>query len=426
MKRRSLSWALAAAVLCAGLTPAGAAAPAHTHTWGAYWDFDDYHHWRGCSDPDCRTLVPSQAEGYDYHVYDDPWDSTCNVCGWVRAVDPFHTHAWGEGWSGDDTCHWHVCTDPACPGVASEEAPGYGGHLYDGPDDPSCNVCGWERILLPSGAGHLYGPSGEQGDVEITGRGRVLLRPDNPGPGDTVTVVLLPERGYAAGTAALVTKEGETALSGEDGVFTFTQTREKVKLRAVFLPAYQVCPRDERCPAASFGDLSPAQWYHDGVHYCLDWGLMSGYDQTRFVPDAPLSGGMMAQILYNLSRRPPVPQGGGYQPAGAWYDEAAAWAAGAGVLDVDGSSRLDLEQDVTREQVAVMLWRYAGKPAGPGWALAFPDASAISPWAREAVAWAAQQGILRGTDGGRLEPGGRTTRAEAACMLVRFLEGAGQ
>ena len=134
----------------------------------------------------------------------------------------------------------------------------------------------------------------------------------------------------------------------------------------------------------------------------------------------------MAQILYNLSRRPPVPQGGDYQPTGAWYDDAAAWATGAGAMDAGDGSRFDVERDVTREQIAVMLWRYAGKPAGPGRAPLFPDFSDVSSWAREAVAWAADRGILRGTDGGRLDPGGKTTRAEAASMLVRFLEEPGQ
>ena len=91
-------------------------------------------------------------------------------------------------------------------------------------------------------------------------------------------------------------------------------------------------------------------------------------------------------------------------------------------MDAGDGSRFDVERDVTREQIAVMLWRYAGKPAGPGRAPLFPDFSDVSSWAREAVAWAADRGILRGTDGGRLDPGGKTTRAEAASMLVRFLE----
>lgn len=400
--------------------------PSHTHEWGSGWSGDDLAHWRPCAAAGCPGVVPAWAEDYGVHLYQSGRDTQCAVCGRDRFVDPFHTHTWGEDWNGDDTCHWRRCTGDGCPGVVPVQAPDYGGHSYSSDEDTRCNVCGLERTVLSSSSGHLYGPSELESDMIKVGRGRVMIRPDSPSEGDVVSVTLLPEHGYAAGSVSVIAGKEETALTGENGIFTFTHPKERVKLRVVFPPTYQVCARDGGCPAGVFGDLSPDQWYHDGIHYCLDWSLMNGYDSDRFVPDAPVSGGMMAQILYNLSRRPPVPQGGDYQPTGAWYDDAAAWATGAGVMDAGDGSRFDVERDVTREQIAVMLWRYAGKPAGPGRAPLFPDFSDVSSWAREAVAWAADRGILRGTDGGRLDPGGKTTRAEAASMLVRFLEEPGQ
>jgi len=479
---------LLALALAVGLSlpPAAAESAVHIHTWREDWAMDDYRHWHGCTDPSCRTLVPSQAAGYSYHRYDDSRDAVCNDCGWVRAVDPghthtwgtawntdsqghwractdpdcpgvvsaqakdygvhvydsgqdpdcniclrsryvnpYHTHVWGTDWSGNDTHHWYVCTAPGCPGVAPSEGKGYEPHVYDSELDPDCSVCGRFRVVLPSD-GEPFQPPLPDADLVTVGRGVVSIRPVSHQKGDRVTVILTPAEHYTAGSLTVTDQNGgtvETAGAGA-GVWSFTCPGEQVRMKAVFLPAYSVCPKDGSCPLAACGDLSPDRWYHDGIHYCLDWGLMGGYDRTRFVPGDGLTGGMAAQILYNMAGRPELPAKSGYEPAGSWYDSAMAWAVGAGVMNTEGGGLFTPTEAVTREQLAVMLWRYAARPSAPVWSRSFPDAGSVTPWMAEAVRWAVDRDILHGRDDGSLDPGGRVTRAEAAAMLVRFQEDA--
>lgn len=133
----------------------------------------------------------------------------------------------------------------------------------------------------------------------------------------------------------------------------------------------------------------------------------------------------MAQMLYNQAGRPQLPGRTAYAGTGVWYDDAVAWGVGAGMMNVDdGFWKFSPTEDVTREQLAIMLWRYAGRPVSPDAPLSFSDAGAVSKWAVPSVRWAAARGILRGRGDGRLDPGGKVARAEAASMLVRFLEGA--
>ena len=392
----------------------------HTHTWGTGWNGDGGFHWRRCTGADCPGVTPNTAQDYGAHVYDGAQDPDCNICGQNRFVDPGHTHTWGTGWNGDGSCHWHICTDAGCPGVVPGWAKGYAPHVYDGDMDPDCNICGMARVVLPPSDGDWFDVEEPDAAVAITGRGWVKIRPASPKEGDKVDVILIPAEHYTAAGVSVSTLNGEAVAAArqEGGVWSFRQPGEEVKFRAEFLPSYESCAKDGSCPLSAFSDLAPEQWYHDGIHYCLDWELMHGCGQSVFVPDAGLSGGMMAQILYNMAGRPEVPGGGAYQGAGLWYDGAAAWAVGAGVMDFGGPC--NLEEQATREQLAVMLWRCAGRPAASGPALAFNDSEAASVWAEEAVEWAVGRGILHGRGDGSLDPGGLLTRAEAAAALVRF------
>ena len=398
--------------------------PYHTHTWGLDWSSDGIYHWYQCTDPYCPGVVPSQAAGYGSHVYDGPQDIDCNICSKTRFVDPYHVHTWGTAWSSNEAFHWYQCTGAGCPGVVPSQAPGYTAHVYDNSLDPDCNVCGTTRIVFPTTSGILPAPT-DNSNIVKRGRGWVSVQPSSPQEGRKVTVVLVPEPGYTASSLTVTDQEGQPVATNRlgSGTWSFLHPKDPVTFYAVFLPSFQTCTRGTDCPAAAFNDLSPAQWYHDGIHYCLDWGLMSGYDSSCFAPDARLSGGMMAQILYNLTGRPDVLASSVYQGTGAWYDTAVAWATGAGVMYMDNVTLFSPREDVTREQLAVMLWRYAGRPEASGQTLQFSDAASVSGWATEAVRWAAGREILQGRGGARLDPGGKITRAEAASMLVRFLDG---
>ncbi len=138
---------------------------------------------------------------------------------------------------------------------------------------------------------------------------------------------------------------------------------------------------------------------------------MNGVSDTRFAPDQTVSRAMIWTILARMQ---------GVQtdsaPRGVWYAAGMSWAMEQGVTD--GSRPTE---DVTREQLAVMLWRNAGSPAGGGLS-AFSDAAGVSVYAAEAMGWAVGCGLLKGS-GGQLNPQGSATRAEAAAMIMRFASG---
>ena len=106
--------------------------------------------------------------------------------------------------------------------------------------------------------------------------------------------------------------------------------------------------------------------------------------------------------------------------AQAWYAAAVNWAAAGDVADGYGGGRFGPEDPITREQMAAMLWRYAGRPESDGSLSAFTDSGQVSGWAAEAMTWAVEQGLITGVGGGRLNPQGQASRAEAATILMRF------
>ena len=204
------------------------------------------------------------------------------------------------------------------------------------------------------------------------------------------------------------------------GKYAFTMPAGSVKVRAVFAPLG--CGGGAGCPSRAFSDLNTGAWYHEAVDFALEQGLMNGYGDGTFRPDGGLSRGMLAQILYNKAGRPAA--AGSVFPdvaEGHRYAAAIAWAAEQGVVDGYGDGRFGPGGSVTREQLAVMLWRYAGNPAA-GAAPDFRDADEAGNYALEALSWAAESGVISGYGDGRLAPKEVVTRAQAAQMLKNYLE----
>ncbi len=108
---------------------------------------------------------------------------------------------------------------------------------------------------------------------------------------------------------------------------------------------------------------------------------------------------------------------------GAWYTNGITWAAAQGVVGGYGNGLFGPNDNITREQLAVMLWRYAGSPAATNKELHFNDIDEAGDYALEALRWAVENGILNGYGDGRLNPAGLATRAQVAAMLMRYIEG---
>lgn len=175
-----------------------------------------------------------------------------------------------------------------------------------------------------------------------------------------------------------------------------------------------------------FVDVEANAWYKDAVNYVVENGLMSGVAADKFAPNTNLTRAMIVQILWAKEGKPAAEYALTFEDvaADAWYTEAVRWAAANGIVTGYSDKAFGPDDSVTREQLAVMLSGYARNKgieiAAGDAALDFADASAISAWAKDALAWAVGEGILSGKPGGKLDPVGVATRAEAAQMLMKF------
>ena len=179
-----------------------------------------------------------------------------------------------------------------------------------------------------------------------------------------------------------------------------------------------------------FADVGPDDWYYSYIDYLADQGLMNGTGNNMFAPQSTLDRAMMATLLYRLSGESAKGDGSGLFPdvnAGAYYAEAVDWACDADVIRGYDDGTFKPENRITREEMAVMIARYLRymnrEPQGtPGVCEKFNDADKISDWALKDVEQIVTAEILRGDDLGKLNPGGNTTRAEAAAVLVRVMD----
>ena len=717
--------------------------PSHTHVWSGDWTTNDTHHWHACTAAGCPVTDDAQKDGYAAHTYDDDQDTTCSDCGYVRTIDPSHTHVWSGDWTTNDTHHWHECTAAGCPitddagkdsyaahagGTATctdkavcdtcgspygelaghdftgdylSDADGHwhqcknctatdskAAHTYDDDQDDTCNDCGYTRtstqptfaisgtvtdnsdaavsgavvklmqgsrqisqaatdsngqysfanvpagtynVVAEQGGGtdkitktilvvltdsnatekNIKMPDGQKNSVvevkgtdtpavvaggvdqvaeaqsvspgetvtvkltvekktesaaagaadikqvasgktlefldlslvkEVTGgfgtnvtnitntggsvleivvpydftdknnvtvyrhhngaaealtpaetgaggtfklsadsviiyatkfstyaigytasgggtpdptpptppsgggssggssspatytpvieksdHGKVKCTPQSPERGDKVTVTLTPDKGWQIDGLTVTDRNGKpvAVTNRGGGIYTFTQPTGRVTIKASFKPisnAVSGCSKDETCPIWSYEDASLSAWYHDGVHYCLERGLMVGTDSTHFSPGMTASRAMIASILWRMEGEPEAKTTQPFSDVadGRWYTRAVAWAAEAGVIKGYGEGRFGPNDPITREQLASILWRYAGSPPASDLPLNFTDAGEASGYARDALRWAVEQGILTGKGGGVLDPRGKASRAEVAQMLTRF------
>ena len=173
---------------------------------------------------------------------------------------------------------------------------------------------------------------------------------------------------------------------------------------------------------ADFVDCN-AQWYQEGVDFMLRRGYMNGVGKNTFAPDNTLTRAMVVTVLFRVAGSPPYIYPGEFEdvPQGQWYTNPVAWAEYYGYVTGTDYYHFAPEMAITREQIATILWRYAGEPKAEGDLSVFTDAGDISDYAVEAMSWAVSVGILNGTGNGMLKPTANATRAQFACMVQRYL-----
>lgn len=189
-------------------------------------------------------------------------------------------------------------------------------------------------------------------------------------------------------------------------------------------------PGSGRAAETSFSDVRTGDWFYEAVQFVCEQGLMNGTGGGRFSPNDATTRGMIVTILYRLEGAPAAGAADFADVAsGAYYETPVAWAAANGIVNGYGDRRFGPNDVITREQLASILYRYAGykgydtaseKPLD-----GFRDAAQVSAYAGEALRWACGSGLINGMDGNRLAPQGSATRAQVAAILMRFLSALG-
>ena len=174
-----------------------------------------------------------------------------------------------------------------------------------------------------------------------------------------------------------------------------------------------------------FSDVAADAWYADAVTYVRDNGLMSGTSDTTFTPGGTMTRGMLVTTLYRMAGSPSLENEDlGYPfadvPGDAWYADGVYWARLAGVVGGYSEDQFGPDDPVTREQIAAILWRYAGSPAAES-GTDFADEGSISAYATQAVDWARANGIVNGVEDNRFLPQSSATRAQVATILRNYL-----
>lgn len=226
----------------------------------------------------------------------------------------------------------------------------------------------------------------------------------------------------------------------EPGVKTYTCTicneQKTESIPATGVP--DTCPGGPTCPGYAFRDMpAPGNWAHAGLDYCIYSGYINGLSATTVDPSGTCTRAQLVCILYRIQGEPKVVEG--YElaklrapfddvPRGQWYTNAILWAKLTGIVNGTGATTFDPSGQITREQLAAILYRYTAKYApdatGNAASLAdYPDAGSVSAYARDAMAWAVGNGLIKGLPHDKtdyLEPGGSTTRAQVATILMRY------
>ena len=186
-------------------------------------------------------------------------------------------------------------------------------------------------------------------------------------------------------------------------------------------------PSEPEEPTWPFTDVTEGDdWFYDAVAYVYENGIMAGTDETTFEPGMLLDRAMAAQLFYNLEGKPAVTGDSTFTDvtSGHWAVNAITWAAQNDIVAGIGGGLYDPDSNVTREQFAVMLYKYARFKGydltATGDLTQFPDAGSISSWAETALSWANGNGLINGHENGTLAPGGTATRAQAASILAQF------
>ena len=268
--------------------------------------------------------------------------------------------------------------------------------------------------------------------------GGEVKAPTKAAQGDKVRFTVTPEDGYELDSITAVDGNGKAVTvkkkkKNTDGKWFFEMPGAKVTITVTFKktaaepePLPEQGPEPEpsvgEAPERPFLDVPEGSWFYDAVYYCFDKGWYNGMSSDTFGPNLLMTRAMFVTVLYRQAGSPEVTGDSAFTDvvAGTWYYNAVLWAEQKGIIKGYENGRFGIDDPLTREQMVTILWRMAGEPAASADLSSFQDSEKISPWAKEAILWAVSEGIIQGKPGGILDPGGFTTRAEVAQVLMNM------
>ncbi len=232
--------------------------------------------------------------------------------------------------------------------------------------------------------------------------------------GESYVDDIVPATGHTFGEWVLTTEPGCTEAGEETRYCADCDAAETREVAPI-------------CPAEKFSDVDTKQWYHEGVCYVIRNGLMNGKSETVFAPNANLTRAELVTVLYRMAGSPSVEDL--EHPftdvaVDTWYTDAVIWAYNAEVVKGISNTAFAPNANITREQIATILYRYAGAEAVEEDSLKdFADAGKVNAYAVDAMNWAVSVGLINGMDDATLAPQGNATRAQIATILMRYCEG---
>ena len=229
--------------------------------------------------------------------------------------------------------------------------------------------------------------------------------------GKSVTFTFKPDTGY---------KVKDVKVNGKSvgAVKTYTIDKLTVSTRI------EVEFTDESLP---FTDVRRSDWFYEDVAFAYENGLFAGTSDTTFSPNASMTRAMLVTVLYRLEGQPAVNGRSGFSDVqyNGYYEDAVTWAADNGIVNGTSTTTFSPNANVTREQMAAILYRYAQykkyNTAASSGLNGFTDHASVSGYAAASLEWAVAEKLVNGS-AGKLMPTGNATRAQVAAILHRFVE----
>lgn len=287
-------------------------------------------------------------------------------------------------------------------------------------------------VFETSNSGGSYsGGGGSSSNVSIATKvtgGKVTVNPTRPTRGQTVTITVTPADGYKLDSLTVTDLKGNTIelTKVSDTKYTFVMPAGKVKITPVFVKIDGSDKDNTTNVDKRFSDVAADAWYAEYINYVAENGLMNGYEDGRFGPNDKTTRAQIVTVLYRMEGEPAVSSSSSFKDVsagGQYYSAAVAWASRNDIVNGYEDGRFGPNDNVTREQIAAILYRYAAykeyDTTLAGNIASFSDAAKVSSWANSAIAWAVGEGLING-DNGALKPQGNATRAEIATLLTRF------